>query len=80
MSRYMRNWRTGRIGRWSYNSRKLANGDPPSGNGTLLANGVAPLANGEIGGRRGTVPLNGGGTSVYSTRKTTYRYLKRPQK
>ena len=46
----------GRIGQWSYNSRKLASGDPPSGNGTLLANGVAPLVNGEIGGRRGTVP------------------------
>jgi hypothetical protein len=33
---------------------KLANGGAPFNMSTELANGVAPLANGENGGRRGT--------------------------
>jgi hypothetical protein len=36
---------------------KLANGGAPFNMSTELANGVAPLANGENGGRRGTAPV-----------------------
>jgi hypothetical protein len=36
----------------------LANGGAPFNMSTELANGVAPLANGENGGRRGTLPLD----------------------
>ena len=38
---------------------KLVNGGAPFNMSTELASGVAPLANGENGGRRGTVPEYG---------------------
>ena len=38
---------------------KLANGGAPFNMSTELASGVAPLANGENGGRRGIDQING---------------------
>jgi hypothetical protein len=51
---------------------KLANGGAPFNMSTELANGVAPLANGENGGRRGTSVITNQVESAWSSSLTSY--------